>query len=127
MEISSLAKKLHLKENYKLCIINAPDGYIEMLTPLPAGATVDKALEGEYDFIQLFVQWQKDLAPFAPQFKGHLGKKGALWLCYPKQSAKVGTDITRDKGWDAAWAEGLQGCSLISINDVWSAMKFKFI
>jgi hypothetical protein len=50
---------------------------------------------------------------------------GLLWVSYPKQSSKVPTDINRDILWrvfpDSEWRPVTQ----ISIDEVWSALRFR--
>ncbi len=50
---------------------------------------------------------------------------GLLWISYPKRSSKVETDITRDVGWEAVTQAGLRAVTQVSINDVWSALRFR--
>ena len=46
-------------------------------------------------------------------------------MAYPKISSGMKSDITRDQGWDAMKGAGWQGVALVSIDDVWSAMRFR--
>jgi hypothetical protein len=48
-----------------------------------------------------------------------------LWIAYPKGGAKVGTDINRDRLWDAVEKHNLSGVTLISLDEIWSAMRFR--
>lgn len=50
---------------------------------------------------------------------------GLIWIAYPKGTSKIKTDISRDKGWDVVHQAGLRGISLISLDDVWSAIRFR--
>ncbi|MGH3665245.1 MAG: hypothetical protein ACRDU8_03995 [Egibacteraceae bacterium] len=50
---------------------------------------------------------------------------GLLWPAYPKRSAKVDTDLTRDVGWDAVTKAGWDGIAQVSVDDVWSAVRFR--
>ncbi len=52
--MSALAKKLLIKAGHRVLVLNAPDGYTAQLSPLPEGATLHTAPEGEYDVVQLF-------------------------------------------------------------------------
>jgi len=54
-----------------------------------------------------------------------LKKDGLFWICYPKGSSKIKTDLNRDILWAAMGKFGLAGVSLISIDNVWSAMRFR--
>ena len=50
---------------------------------------------------------------------------GPLWASYPKRSAKVATDLTRDHGWEAFSSAGWRPVTQVSIDDVWSALRFR--
>ncbi|HSR31169.1 MAG TPA: hypothetical protein VLY63_11445, partial [Anaerolineae bacterium] len=50
---------------------------------------------------------------------------GLLWISYPKKSSKVTTDLTRDVGWDVVAEAGLRPVTQVSINDTWSALRFR--
>jgi len=48
-----------------------------------------------------------------------------LWVSYYKGTSKVKTDINRDMIYAYAHTIGLDGVGLVSIDDTWSAMRFK--
>jgi hypothetical protein len=48
-----------------------------------------------------------------------------LWICWPKGSAHVPTDLNRDILFRHAQSYGLQVVSNVSIDEVWSALRFK--
>jgi hypothetical protein len=50
---------------------------------------------------------------------------GILWISYQKISAKQDGDLNRDILRELLAEHNLKAVSLISINDVWSAMRFK--
>ncbi len=50
---------------------------------------------------------------------------GILWISYPKRSAKLPTDLTRDEGWDVITQAGFRGVRQVSIDEVWSAVRFR--
>ena len=50
---------------------------------------------------------------------------GLLWISYPKGSSKVKTDLNRDILRGLLHKEGLDAVAMISIDDVWSAMRFR--
>jgi hypothetical protein len=64
-----------------------------------------------------------ELDSHAPRLKVSPG--GILWICYPKKSSEVKTDISRDVGWDVVHKAGWEGVTLISVDDIWSAMRFR--
>jgi hypothetical protein len=125
MADTPLTKKLGIKPGFRMLILNAPDGYRDLLAPLPEGAEVHLAAKGMFDFAQLFVHSQADVDEHALTAIRAVKSGGLLWLSYPKKSAKIKTDISRDVGWDAVKNAGWEGVTLITIDDTWSAMRFR--
>ncbi len=50
---------------------------------------------------------------------------GHLWLCYPKKSGRIATDITRDIGWEPVHAAGFLGVAQVAVDADWSALRFR--
>jgi hypothetical protein len=128
MAESSLVKKLGIKQGHKLLVLNAPDGYLTTLGALPDGVEVktDAAeAKGPFDGVQLFVYSKADVDKFAPAAIQAVKADGMVWIAYPKKSSKIKTDIHRDAGWDAVQKVGMEGIALISVDDTWSAMRFR--
>lgn len=125
MADSPLAKKLLIKPGQRVVIINPPPGYLEELGQLPEGAQLVEKPDGAFDFVQLFVKNAEELARFAPLVIGAVKQDGILWVSYPKQTSRLKTDITRDRGWGPVCKAGLEPVSQVAINEVWSALRFK--
>ncbi|MBI4287800.1 MAG: hypothetical protein HY671_05160 [Chloroflexi bacterium] len=125
MADSSLAKKLLIKPGQRVAIMNAPAGYLARLGELPAGVQVSESLTGQFDLVLAFCKNSKELEALALKLKAALKPNGILWIAYPKQSAKVVTDLNRDVLRGLADTRGLTGVSLVSIDETWSAMRFK--
>jgi hypothetical protein len=125
MADSSLTKKLGLKPGRRALILNAPDGYRALLDPLPEGVDLTTAPDGTFDFVQLFAKNKADLAEYAPTAMAAVKPGGMLWISFPKKTSKIQTDISRDTGWDVIQQAGWQGVFLISVGDIWSAMRFR--
>ncbi|WP_157843015.1 hypothetical protein [Bacillus sp. FJAT-44742] len=47
-------------------------------------------------------------------------------MSFPKKASRVDTDLTRDKGWETAEKEEMKGVSQVSVDDVWSAVRFTY-
>ncbi|HEX7586822.1 MAG TPA: hypothetical protein VF478_00755 [Anaerolineae bacterium] len=75
--------------------------------------------------IQLFVAHRRELETQLPKLKPHVKSTTILWVSYLKGTSKTKTDINRDSLHAYARSIGLEGVSLISIDDDWSAMRFK--
>lgn len=122
---SPLAKKLRMQPSQRVLILNAPAGYLHELGALPEGVSVVTEPNGEFDFVQLFVSSRAELERLGPVALQAVKYDGLLWLCYPKQSAGVKTDITRDVGWDGILQAGLRPVTQVAINATWSALRFR--
>lgn len=48
-----------------------------------------------------------------------------IWLAYPKKSGNIKSDINRDLGWDSIYDLGLSPVSQISIDENWSALRWR--
>jgi len=46
------------------------------------------------------------------------------WIAYPK-AGQLGTDLNRDKLFQLMKPYGIEGVRLVSIDEVWSAMRFR--
>lgn len=125
MAETSLVKKLVIKPGYRLLILNAPDGYTDLLGELPEGAAIDTTANGQYDLVQLFVKSKADLNAHAPNAIAAVKSGGLLWFTYPKKTSAIKTDINRDEGWEVVLKAGWDPVTQIAIDATWSALRFK--
>lgn len=119
---SSFARKMKLKPDARVAIINAPEGYLK---EFQHNSEISENLKGKFDWIQLFAKNKTELASFAPKAASALKPDSILWLSFPKGSSKLQTDLTRDKGWGILKDLDLKFITLVSVNDMWSAFAFR--
>lgn len=127
MSEKTVAKKLFIKENCKVLFINAPKDYESILGALPPNVTVLAEPIKLVDFIQVFVTSKKELEEQLNKLKSFLSPQGLLWVSYPKGTSKIKTDINRDIIYQFAQSIGLKGVAMISVDETWSAMRFKIV
>ncbi len=125
MNPSLLIKKLGMRPGQRVLILNAPPGYVESLAGLPEEVEVSYEPEGEYDCVHLFVKNRAEFQDLSPAAVQALTYDGLLWLSYPKKSSKVKTDLSREVMWELMEGTGLRPVSQISIDEVWSALRFR--
>ena len=125
MAESSVIKKLLIKPGYRMLLLNAPEGYQEKLAPLPERANIETTAKGQYEWVLVFVSNKADVDRQAVYALQSVKTGTLVWFAYPKKNANTKTDISRDAGWDAILAQGWEGVSLIAIDAVWSAMRFR--
>lgn len=121
----SLIEKLHITTGQKIAVVNAPTGFIRALGNLPAGVVVTETLSAPLDFVLLFAQTSKDVERLVPEVLRALKSDEMLWVCYPKGTSKVRTDLNRDILWRLMAKFKLAGVSLVSVDGTWSAMRFR--
>ena len=125
MADSALTRKLQIKPRQRLLLLNAPPGFAEQLQPLPEGVELADRGDGEFDFVQLFVKNGEELNRFVSTAIQQVKHDGLLWICYPKGSSKVQTDLNRDLLSEMVEQFGWKSVSLVSLGNVWSAMRFR--
>ena len=125
MTDSSLQRRLQLKPGLKALILNAPEGYVESLGPLPEGIALVDGPPGTLEFVHLFVRNSAELAIFAPLALAAIRRDGVFWISYPKKSSGVVSDLTRDEGWAPITAAGLRPVTQIAVDETWSAVRWR--
>ena len=105
-------------------------GYGQYLEVLDAPADVQPELAdlsgAERAGLLVFVKSQADVARHAEALADAAAEPdGLAWAAYAKRSSGVETDITRDRGWEALRAVGLQPVRQVAIDDTWSALRFR--
>ncbi len=125
MADSSLVKRLGIKPRHRVLVWNAPEGFWEQLGNLPPDVDVKTSPDGHFDVVQVFVLNKADVDQIAAQAVDALKPGGMLWFTYPKKTSKIKTDISRDVGWDAVTRTGNEGIAIISVDDTWSALRFR--
>lgn len=123
METEKISKKLLLAKSTKRLIINAPEQFKQAFKD--EVITWDKGTEKEYDFMMLF-------STEAAQMKAELEKivalgqhDGLFWVCYPKGTGDIKSDIKRETVGKTAALFGLKPVTQIALNTTWSAMRVR--
>ena len=120
---SPLVKKLAIKPKTRITVVNAPEGYREMLGELPEGTTFETKFEGMFDWIQVFVKNQAELDAQLPKAKEQLAANGILWVTFPRDR-KV-TDLNRNAMFPVKENHGLDTVSNVVVNDDWTGYRLK--
>jgi hypothetical protein len=106
--------------------LNAPEHYASLLSPLPENVEiVEKPDAKAFDVIHLFVGNRADLEPLGPKALRAAKPGAVVWISYPKQASKVATDISRDVGWEVIENAGWRPVTQVSVDDVWSALRWR--
>jgi hypothetical protein len=117
----SLSAKMGIKPQVRAIFIKAPEEARKAIDP--PEANISSTLRGNFDYIHFFVNTQVELQKKFPTLKGHLKPTGMLWISWPK-GGKHGTDLTLPKVIKTGYDYGLVESKTLSINAIWSALKF---
>jgi hypothetical protein len=119
-----LPKKLGVKPNQRIALVNAPTDFAKVLGRLPENAAIVKRLDGPLDLILLFVDREQTLAKQFPILASKLQSNGMIWVAWPKKSARVATDLVFEKVQRIGLDCGLVDVKICAVDDVWSGLKF---
>jgi hypothetical protein len=128
--MNKLLEKLNYKGQQRIAILNPENSFLESITPDLANIIIDKEIDPRcpYNFILTFVKTVSDVEQMTPVILHNLTADGILWYCYPKKTSKIyKSDLTRDHGWKPLNDSGLYGIRMVSIDENWSAMRFRNI
>jgi hypothetical protein len=106
-------------------IIAPPPGYLKLLAPLSDGLTVSSRATGNYPFVQVFATRLSEISRFARRLSKHAGQNALVWISYPKKTSKVKGTLSRDVIREAMRAAGWRAVSIVAIDEVWSALRFR--
>lgn len=121
-------KKLNLKDENLLLVLNAPTSFEPVIEELDDNVSIKRSIgEETYPFVIAFVEHSSNLIATSEALKGRMADDIKLWLAYPKKSSKkYTTDINRDAAcWQVLGDMGFEGVRQVAIDADWSALRFR--
>lgn len=113
-----LPRKLGVTPTSRVLVINAPDGFD------PGAPFHRRAGRDPYDVVLLFCP---DIATLRKHFviaAARHAANGMIWVCWPKKSSGVQTDLTDGQVREFGLANGQVDVKVAAIDDTWSGLKF---
>lgn len=123
--MATLARKMKLQDGQLAVVLNAPEGALQELEPLPFGVILSENGKIPADWILIFVKNQAELEKVLPKALKLFQPETLLWIAYPKKTSKIKTDFTRDTGWSFLQDKDLRWVTLVSFNEDWSAFAMR--
>jgi hypothetical protein len=118
-----LAKKLGIKAGSRVFSCGEPSDYRALLEPLPAGVVFARTANASVDVAHIFVVARGALDAQLKALRKALRADAALWVSWPKKSAKVHTTVTEDTVRELALPLGFVDIKVCAVSEVWSALK----
>ena len=124
MTQKSLAQKLAIKPGHDVAVVNDPPTAADIVSTLRSEAAIGDDV-GSAQAVLLFVADRAELARFWPSIGSSVRTDAVLWIAYPKRTSSVRTDLSRDHGWEPIIDSGLDTVSQVSLDETWSALRFR--
>ena len=105
----TLARKLQIRPGQAVHVVNAPDGF---------------SMELPADAVLLFARNSAEFDAAGRPFLDAARRDALAYVAYPK-AGQLDTDLNRDILARRIVKEGLRGVRQVSVDEVWSAMRFR--
>lgn len=116
-----LLKKLKIDTGKTLWLINAPADSLPLFTGVPV-----KEKLGEPQAVAqllLFVTDRTTLTHYLSSLAPYIAPGTLLWICYPKKSGTIKSDLIGMTSWDFVFDMGYRAQTSVSINDTWTGLR----
>ncbi|MFD8558983.1 hypothetical protein ACFV1N_17020 [Streptosporangium canum] len=119
MGTKSVAQKLLIKPD--TAVWSSDSSYLELIQPLPENVHQADGPDQAATAL-IFAQNAGSLRDILSAQEGRLGQQNALWVAYPKANR---ADINRESLATIMVEHGMRPIGQVSLDDVWSAMRFR--
>lgn len=121
MAVRTVAQKMGSKAGWRTHFVNPPVGVVTKMD-LP-GVVVDTTLDGEFDYVHLFVVNQEQMRFTFPELVLHVAPHGKLSVSWPK-GRQLGSDLSLPKLVEIGYGFGLVESTCVRVDDTWSGLRF---
>ena len=119
--MQDIIKKFKFKDNG--VVLNAPAGLEEEFVKLGFKTMFDKKAKSTNTLV--FINNNEEYLDFLKTNLKNTEVDSILWFAYPKGTSKIKTDINRDTIRVTGEEFGITTVTAISIDDTWSALRFR--
>jgi len=123
----SVFKKLNLKDQKQIVVLNAPESFNRELGSLRDVTVLrDATAAKQIEFSLAFVTRQKEIDVIVKSIARKTTGDAIVWFAYPKgASKKYQCDFNRDQGWEPLGKAGFEPVRMVAIDEDWSALRFR--
>ena len=118
-----LAKKLGIKATHRVGVLGDPGHFADIVAPLPDDSALVRNPRAACDVFVAF-------SPDRTSFEARLGRvvpmlpaDASLWICWPKRSSGIATDMTEDIVREVALPRRLVDVKVCAVDETWSGLK----
>ena len=122
--LAPIPSLLGIRPGMRVSVLNPPDGFLEMLVPLPEGVDLlDHARTG-LDVTIFFTTKKVELVEKLSALARGMAVTGTIWVCYPNPNALAGPQVPTEDFVRLAGLEiGLNDNKLLLLDPAWSGLR----
>ena len=120
---TALEKKLGIKENSSIRLINAPENYFDLFTEWPGNVKISDDPRIKKNLIHFFTKEFSEYYSLLPLLKKEIEQNGIIWVSWPKKTSKISSDVSEDLIRNYALETGLVDIKVCAVDEDWSALK----
>ncbi|HXA01468.1 MAG TPA: hypothetical protein VNW99_05730 [Cytophagaceae bacterium] len=116
-----IIKKFKFKDSG--VVLNAPAAIEKEFAKIGFTTSFDKKTKSTNTLV--FINNNKEYWDFLKKDLRNIEPDSVLWFAYPKGTSKIKTDVNRDTVRVTGEEFGITTVTAVSINDTWSALRFR--
>jgi hypothetical protein len=120
----SVVDKLGMKAGMRVCIVNAPPGFIASLKGPPDGVRFTAHATPDCDLFLAFTRSRRELFAHFLTFDKSITRQ-TLWIAWPKKAARVTSDLDGNFVRETGLASGWVDFKICALDETWSGLAFK--
>lgn len=124
-----LYKKLNYKGQKRIAVLNCTEEFYKYSVSVLGDVQIDPEIDPRYpyEFMLVFAEQVSEIENLTPKVLHNLVTDGILWFAYPKKTSKksCASDLDRDHGWVVLIEKGFDKVRQVSIDNDWSALRFR--
>lgn len=111
-----LARKLGIKQGFKIRLVNQPEYYFELFDDFPENVSIKTDKKSKKNLIHYFTKQASELIDNINLLKNEIELNGMIWVSWPKKASKIKTDITEDTVRNLALKYGLVDIKVCAVD-----------
>lgn len=118
-----LVRKLGIKPQDVVVLIDAPEDFARKLVDLPMGVALRERVNSNNNLMIWFVKSREVLEKRINKITGFV-RKGGIWIVWPKMSSGISSDLTQTMVRRAGLRAGLVDYKVCAVDQTWAGLKF---
>jgi len=118
-------KKLQIKPDFKVSIINAPENAAAIFGEIPTTIEVNYSIQKDSHAYLIFAVTKSEMFDALNAITKSIGDKTIIWIFYPKAKTALASDLNLMQSWDNLSKFNLTPCASAAVNETWTGIRIK--